>query len=263
MDNETRESIKEVINRVMESVIRSRCITEPFREEDVCLKNPFGTRLVPMEVWKGAKFERSFTSNLGKEIFEKIGRIIAEGAGCIAQNQRSTAVRICTHRIDYINELLQAQRVSLRLPAWADEIEQLLARDNNSFQEFRVVSDLYIQRPDGTEEFYSFKTVKPNLDQTENAKRSIMQLVADVPERTVFFALPYNPAGEGRPYRNAGHTYPRRLFNMDDDPCLLIGQRLWNRIGGSPNTYDELLDLFEEIGQNFVQRIRTDYFGLT
>ena len=134
-------------------------------------------------------------------------------------------------------------------------------RNNNSFGEFQVLSDLYICRPDGTEEFYSFKTVKPNLDQTEIAKKDMLLLLADDSEREVYFALPYNPAGEGHPYRECRHDFPFRLFNMDNDACVLIGAKLWDKIGGH-GTYDELLMLFEEVGTLYSERIKKEYFGI-
>lgn len=262
MDNRTKDSVGSIITNVMEKILKRRCVTEPFKDEQVYLKNPFGARLVTMEVWKGAKFERSFTSCLGKAIFEQIAKVIAEGTGAIAHNQRSTLVRLCTHRIDYINELLLAQRRSEIQPDWVLEVEQMLTRTNNSFQELTVISDLCIIRPDGKEEFYSFKTVKPNLDQTENAKRNMLHLLADNPEREVYFALPYNPGGEGQPYIEARHNFPYKLFDMDNDPCVLIGSELWNKIGNSPDTFSELLDIFEETGRIYSPRIRTEYFGI-
>lgn len=262
MDEPTKVAIRAIISRVMENVIQRRCVDEPFNEEEVLSQNAFGARLVPMEVWKGAKFERSFTSNLGKVIFEQIAKVIAEGTGATAFNQRSTDVRLCTHRIDYVNELLQAQRGQPgQQPDWASEVQQLLTRENNSFQEFQVISDLYILRQDGTEEFYSFKTVKPNLDQTEKAKKDLLFLLADNSAREVYFALPYNPAGEGHPYRDCRHTFPYKIFNMDNDDCVLIGSDLWNKIGGV-GTFEELLGVFEEVGHLYYERIRTDYFGI-
>lgn len=37
---------------------------------------------------------------------------------------------------------------------------------------------------------------------------------------------------------------------------------MWNKIGDDPNTYQELLDIFEEVGQYSAERIRKEYFGL-
>ncbi|MFK3938002.1 TdeIII family type II restriction endonuclease [Alkalihalobacillus sp. NPDC078783] len=64
----------------MERLINRRVNIEPFDEKEIEAKNPFGFRLVPVEVWKGSKFERSFVTILGQGIFEQIAKIIAEGS---------------------------------------------------------------------------------------------------------------------------------------------------------------------------------------
>ena len=68
--------------------------------------------------------------------------------------------------------------------------------ENQRFEEITVKSDLYVHRQDGRQEYYSFKTVKPNLDQTETAKRDMLYLKAGNPECDPYFALPFNPAGK-------------------------------------------------------------------
>ena len=136
----------------------------------------------------------------------------------------------------------------------------LLSQSNSTFREVSVVSDLYIARTNGSEEYYSFKTVKPNLDQTEIAKKDMLLLLAGNSDRKVFFALPFNPAGEGNQYRKAGHTIPFRIFDMDKDPCVLIGAKLWNQIGQDENTYKQLLGIFEGVGERTRNRIEREYF---
>ncbi|MNJ32746.1 MjaII restriction endonuclease [compost metagenome] len=134
--------------------------------------------------------------------------------------------------------------------------------ENERFEEVTVLSDLYIRRPSGTEEFYSFKTVKPNLDQTERAKRDMLRLIAGDPTRKPYFGLPFNPAGDGNPYRSSGFTIPFKIMNLDQDESVLIGSKLWNKIGDDPNTYTELLQLFEQVGDVMTPKIRKDYFGI-
>ncbi len=268
MNSKTKKLIEARIRESLDTVITRRCVTEPFREEEVKERNPFGARLVPMEVWKGSKFERSFVTILGQGIFEQIAKIIAEGTGAFAENQHTTSLTVCTFRLDKIDEIIKNQRqvrrgsTTQKLPDWSSEVDNILELKNDRYQEIRVVSDLYIKRPDGEQEFYSFKTVKPNLDQTENAKKDMLRLVAGNSDYKVFFALPYNPAGEGRLYKEAGHTIPYKLFNMDDDRCVIMGASLWNKIGDDENTYQDLLDVFEKVGKSYIKIIKKDYLKI-
>lgn len=248
----------------MERLISRRCEIDPFDKGDIIKQNPFGARLIPMEVWKGSKFERSFVTTLGQGIFEVLGKYIAEDTGAYAENQHQTNLRICTWRIEKIDSVLSIQRNNRNdsRPNWRQEVDEILNLVNDRFIDVSVISDLYVRRQNGTEEFYSFKTVKPNLDQTEKAKRDMLRLVAGDEKYQPFFALPYNPAGEGKKYREGGFTIPYKLFDMDNDECVLIGSKLWNKLGGNENTYEELLSLFEEVGKQYIPIIRKRYLNI-
>jgi len=90
----------------------------------------------------------------------------------------------------------------------------------------------------------------------------MLRLVAGDEKYQPFFALPYNPAGEGKKYREGGFTIPYKLFDMDNDECVLIGSKLWNKLGGNENTYEELLSLFEEVGKQYIPIIRKRYLNI-
>lgn len=261
MNLETKQKIKKVLENVMDRIIERRTVLEPFNEEEIMNKNPFGFRLVPIEIWKGSKFERSFVTSLGQAIFEQIAKIIAQGTGAEAQNQHDEELIIKTWRIEKIDEILKMQRQSKLIPDWGKETQEILELNNNKFENIKVKFDLYIKRKNGNEEYYSFKTVKPNLDQTEVAKRDMLRMKSGKEESEVFFALPFNPAGEGNNYRKA-HSIPYRLFDMDKDECVLIGKELWDKIGEDKYTYLELMNIFEEVGVNYSNKIKKDYLGL-
>ena len=266
MNHETRMKIEDHLNMVMERILYKRTVQEPFNDEEIKRNNPFGYRLVPLEVWKGSKFERSFVTSLGQGIFEQIAKIIAEGTGAEAINQYTRTVRLNTWQVEYIDSVLEKQRSSkskdknATLKSVKEEVEKLRDLDTDRYQEVNVLADLWVKRVEGLEEFYSLKTVKPNLDQTEKAKREMLRLMASQDVRA-FFALPYNPAGEGEIYKNI-HSIPYKLFDMDNDEYVLLGKGFWNQIGQDENTYDELLDIFNKVGEGYTERIRRDYFGI-
>ena len=47
------------------TTLNRRTVTEPWNESVERANKPFHFALVPAEVWKGSKFERSFTTSLG------------------------------------------------------------------------------------------------------------------------------------------------------------------------------------------------------
>ncbi|WP_156289889.1 TdeIII family type II restriction endonuclease [Oceanobacillus salinisoli] len=264
MNENTRQLVREHIIAAMDRKIEHLTITNPFNEEEVYERNPIGARIVPTEVWKGSKFERSFVTTLGQGIFEQIGRIIAEGTGAYAENQYSSTVTLNTFQTQTIEQTVDRQATGRRTatPDISAEIQHLRTLNYDATVNVSVISDLFIRRQDGTEEFYSFKTVKPNKDQTAAAKKNLLYLRTANTNNYAYFALPYNPAGEGRSYMQQKHKIPAKFFDMDDTDFVLVGSTLWNQIGNDPNTYTELLDIFEEVGQHTSERIRREYFGL-
>lgn len=261
MNNETKESVETLLSGMMERIIKKRTITEPFNEEDIAKDNPFGYRLVPIEIWKGAKFERSFVTSLGQGVFEQLAKIIAEGTGAFAENQHNEEITINTWRKEKIDEILSLQRKSERSPDWDAEVSEIMSLNNNRYEDLRVRFDLYVRRTDGMEEFYSIKTVKPNLDQTEIAKRDMLYTKACKENSEVYFALPFNPAGEGQDYKKI-HSIPYRLFDMSNMNCILIGSDFWNKVGQDKNTFNELLEIFQKVGEKYSDKIRKDYLKL-
>ena len=223
MNKETKELVRQHVQAVMERLIVKRTVKEPFSKKEIAEKNPFGSLVVPVEVWKGAKFERSFVTTLGQGIFEQLGRIIAEGTGAFASNQYDKTLTINTFRTETIDSIIKKQRAKPKkgekreIPDFGKELDLISSLENEKYEDITVKSDLYIRRQDGKEEYYSFKTVKPNLDQTAEAKKNLFLLKAGDPQCQAYFALPYNPAGEGKLYTQAKHSIPNKLFNMDDE----------------------------------------------
>lgn len=273
MNIETRNKIEEHLRGVMKRIVEKRTVQEPFNEEEIKNKNPFGYRLVPIEVWKGSKFERSFVTSLGQGIFEQIAKIIAEGSGAMAKNQYVKTIRLNSWQLEKIDNILEKQRKqkntsksktkgnAVKVKTVKEELEFLRELETDRYQDVNVLFDLYIKREGGSEEYYSLKTVKPNLDQTETAKKDMLRLMTAQQNSEAFFALPYNPAGEGEVYKSA-HAIPYKLFDMDNDNNVLIGKKLWDKIGADNNTYNELLDIFDKVGEEYIVKIRNEYFGI-
>lgn len=266
MDKATRKKVLNHVLKAMEKKIEDLTLNNPFDEEDTLIANPFGARIVPAEVWKGSKFERSFVTSLGQGIFEQIGKIIAEGTGAYAENQYRKTVTLNTFQTQQIEKIVdrqaEAKGKKVVKPDIDTELDELRKLNYDAMVAVTVINDLYIKREDGTEEFYSFKTVKPNKDQTAVAKKNLLYLRTADANNLAYFALPYNPAGDGKSYMKQSHKIPAKFFDMDDDDYVLIGSALWNKIGEDEDTYDELIEIFEKVGEITKERIRKEYFGL-
>ena len=98
----------------------------------------------------------------------------------------------------------------------------------------------------------SIKTVKPNIDQTAEAKRDLLKLKINDPEAQVYFGLYYNPYGENK--ADYAWAPPKGVFDFRNDSVVLIGRDYWDTLGGS-GTYDEVLQIAQEVGVRTRHRI--------
>ena len=171
--------------------------------------------------------------------------IVAQDHGGEAERQKETMVSAYKGALDQIDRILSDLRSGNRSPNWGNELKTVLAVNKGDTDVRRVLSDLYIKK--GTSEIYiSIKTVKPNLDQTEIAKKDMLLLKAHDPQCQTYFALYYNPGGPKKEDYN--WTMPFRIFDMRHDECVLIGEEYWDMIGGA-GTYEELLKVFALVGE--------------
>lgn len=260
MRAETKERIRARIRESMNRIIARRINNLPADMRDIAEKNPFGSRLVPQSIWKGSKFERSFVTSFGQGVYEQIAYEIAIGTGAHAEKQHAETVRLNTWQDEAINNLLATQRGAdtQQQTDWARELNNILQLENPRYVNLDTRFDLYVRRTNGSEEFYSIKTVKPNLDQTEIAKRDMLRVSVAKPDCRTYLALPYNPDGEGNRYK---WSLPKKLFDMNNSPAVLIGSSFWNAVGADENTFTELLETFQTVGDEFRTRITNEYLN--
>lgn len=208
---------------------------------------PFHSRLLSDEILKLSKFERSFSTSFGQKSIEQISKTVAlnvEGTTS-CETQHTTNISISKKCADVIEEHISHLRHNTlgRSPEWEKDISFPNAKTKES--NYRIISDLWFLR-DGTNYYFSIKTVKPNIDQTSEAKRDMMKLLASNQKALAYFALPYNPYGEKK--EDYAHSPPFKIFNMVKDKCVLIGQEYWDLVGGK-GTYKEILLIADDVGK--------------
>lgn len=253
MDSITINTVKAILTTSLLRTLERRANTDPYDPERFRLTSPFHSRLVPDTIWKASKFERSFVTSIGQGVFEQVAVCIAKGLGHIAEQGHREEGFIWKGQQDQISLIINGIRTEKKLPNWEEEVKAVTdAQDMDMRIATTVISDVYIKRDDLSEHFYSFKTVLPNLDQTAKAKQDCLTLKAISPSYNTFFALPYNPYISRQEYK---WSQANKVFNMRLDSCVLIGEELWDHIGGE-GTYLQLLEIFEEVGNQFKPQIQ-------
>ena len=74
-----RRALRTSFEAPLRATLRRRTVEEPWDEAAERLQRPFHYALVPAAVWKGSKFERSFTTSLGS-VWERAAVAIGVGS---------------------------------------------------------------------------------------------------------------------------------------------------------------------------------------
>ncbi|MGP9032914.1 TdeIII family type II restriction endonuclease [Glutamicibacter mysorens] len=247
MDNVVREKVRALFEDCVERTLQRLTGEDTHR--------PFHAALLSQEVVFWSRFERSFSTSFGQAVVEKISKIICDGTGATSSVcQKDSHVTLTTVQWEEIEAITRDSRggnTSYK-PDWEKDLERvLIAGKYGSPDTRRVRSDLFWEK-DGVENYMSIKTVKPNLDQTAEAKRDLLKLAAENPDRNVYFGLYYNPYGDAREAYK--FNPPLRLFNFETDRPILIGKDYWDTLGGT-GTYDALLEIASDVGKTTRKRI--------
>ncbi|MCX7767380.1 MAG: TdeIII family type II restriction endonuclease, partial [Candidatus Sumerlaeia bacterium] len=110
-----------------------------------------------------------------------------------------------------------------------------------------VKVDLFIEAKDRKVFLFDLKTVKPNISNFKDFKRTLLEWAGIIYTKNpnaklnTLLAIPYNPY-EPKPYERW------TLKGMiDDKKELLVGKEFWDFLGGD-GAYEDLLDCFETVG---------------
>lgn len=208
---------------------------------------PFHDALLPKKVIYWSRFERSFSTSFGQKAIEEISKYAAlsGGAKC-ADRQKETDVILDSKQLSAITRVITENRNGHPMN-WAQSFDYVKSTPKGGDRvQMRVISDLWWQK-DGIDNYMSIKTVKPNIDQTAIAKEDCLKLKVFNPECNTYFGLYYNPYGEAR--ESYAHNPPKTIFDMLNDPVVLIGSEYWNRLGGE-GFYEEILEIAASVGDD-------------
>ena len=245
MDKKTKEKTHSVLFECVTKTIKRIQDDDGFR--------PFHEALLTKEILKASQFERSFSTSFGQGAIEDISKIVAEGNGFIATKQYELQIDVTKSALDECERILSALRSGDSQPNWTKEVSRVTALQKGDRETRRIIADLHLLAPSGREIFLTIKTVKPNLDQTQEAKRLMLNLKAHNSDFDTYLGLYYNPTGDRQ--SDYSWTVPNKVFNMRQDPCVLIGAPYWDFLGGV-GTYQELLEIFQRVGLETREALR-------
>jgi hypothetical protein len=210
------------------------------------LLTPFHDALVPGITLLG---ERSFSTRLGN-LHEKIAAVIAAEIHAEVRQPHDLSGAIPVLSREFITQRVSALERKEAGPDAGYEREQIFSHFGNEVNAATRI-DLYIRTNDGEDHYFEIKSAKPNKGQCIEMKQRLLTALAIRRQESTqtWWGVPYNPYGKGE-YR---WTYPLAFFDFEQE--VMLGQSFWDFVG-SPGTYEELLDVYRQVGEEFAERLR-------
>ncbi|MBN8655402.1 MAG: TdeIII family type II restriction endonuclease [Anaerolineae bacterium] len=224
-----------------------RLLREGFEEEpptDGGYK-PFHEAIIPEQLLRVSAFERSFSTKLGST-FEECARLIASQTFKTARRNFVATGQMPAAATVRIEQLVN-QITSEHKPNFLNFIDEVLKVEDKNWVERPVVADLFLENDKGVRYFFEIKSPKPNKGQCLEIAERLLRVHAITQEKrpkvNAYFAMAYNPYGNRR--EDYKHSFSIQYLDMKNE--VLIGDEFWTIIGGK-GTYEELLDIYREVG---------------
>ena len=210
------------------------------------LLTPFHDALVPGITLLG---ERSFSTRLGN-LHERIAAVIAVEAHAEVRQPHDLAGAIPVLSREFITQRIGALERREARPDAQYEREQILGHFGSEVDAATRI-DLFVRTHEGAVHYFEIKSAKPNKGQCMEMKQRLLTALAirRAESTHTWWGVPYNPYGRGE-YR---HAYPLAFFDFEHE--VMIGAPFWDFLGG-PDTYEELLEVYREVGDDFAGRLR-------
>ncbi len=207
---------------------------------------PFHEAIIPTEVIRISEFERSFSTKLGAT-FEECARLIALQTFEVAQRGYKASGLMPLSAAATIEALVAQLGQKGKHLSFPEMIDRVLNDKDEVLVERPAIADLYLKESNGHEHYFEIKSPKPNkgqcLEITERLLRIYAIKQAKQPQVNAHFAMGYNPYGSAK----ASYNHSFALQYLDIENQLLLGEEFWTYIGGH-NTFDHLLEIYQEVG---------------
>ena len=211
---------------------------------------PFHHRLLGKDRYAMFSFIQSMNTTFGMSIWEQVAVVLARGANNYAERQYKLLGEIDQKTEAFINDIHRKLRKGEIAPNMIDETEQIrhrIMRGQAKIDPDSVV-DLFAKIK-GAENYFDITSAKPNMKEFAALKLKLLRWTALRLSRDknvqVFtrLAIPYNPY---HPQSYERWTL-KGLYDLETGE-VLVGEEFWNFVA-SDNIYDELLDIFQEVGE--------------
>ena len=241
------------IKNLLKEVIRRKFKDYETTKEPAYM--PFHIALLGKDRLALYQFIHSLNTNFGTTIFEPVAVELAKSNFKKVDRQVDISTEMSEEALREIDRIIDSLIIGKKRPKKDEEIvrikNKLFIGKKRKVKLTRV--DLYCERKN---EIYLFdiKTAKPNKGSFLEFKRTLLKWVAAIltkyPEKEInsLIAIPYNP------YYPKPYSRWTMAGMLDLEKELLVAEEFWDFLGGD-GSYEKLLRIFEEVGQDMREEI--------
>jgi len=218
---------------------------------------PFHHRLFGKDRYAMFSFIQSMNTTFGMSIWEQVAIILAQDTGSSANRQYKLLGEIDRETEEFIRNIhhkLREGNINPDMTGQAEEIRNRIRKGQARSDPDSIV-DLFVKIGQA-ENYFDITSVKPNMKEFVALKLKLLRWTAlrlsQDKNVQVFtrLAIPYNPY-HPQPYER---WTLKGLYDLENGE-VLVGEEFWNFVA-SDNIYNELLDVFQKVGQEL--RIEID-----
>ncbi|UJS16087.1 MAG: TdeIII family type II restriction endonuclease [Candidatus Jettenia sp.] len=239
----TEDQVKKIENTIKDSLRKK---FQTYKPETSNM--PFHYRLLGRDRMALFSFIHSLNTTFGTSIFEPVAEALASLNFEFARKQYVVGDSISEQAQSEIQRIMNDLTVG-KNPNKIEEIERIRrVCDKGDMNKSKTVKvDLFVQGSDGIAHLFDLKTVKPNISNFKDFKRTLLEWIAiflaQRPNAKVnsYIAIPYNPY-EPKPYER---WTLKGMLDLDNE--LKVAEEFWDFLGND-GTYSELLNCFERAG---------------
>lgn len=248
LSSETAKKIAELLTTTVREKLRT------YQPETVHM--PFHHRLLGKDRYAMFSFVQSMNTTFGMSIWEQIAVILGSGVNNYAERQHRLLGQVDAETEKFINEIHYKLRKGEIATNKNNEVEQIrsVIKKGEAKVDPDSIVDLFV-KVKNTENYFDITSAKPNMKEFVALKLKLLRWTAlrlsQDKNVKVFtrLAIPYNPY-HPEPYER---WTLKGLYDLESGE-ILVGEEFWNFIA-SYNIYEELLDLFQKIGEELRDEI--------
>lgn len=222
---------------------------------------PFHYRLLGKDRMALFSFIHSLNTTFGTSIFEPVAVGLAKLRFKDAKKQVIAGDKISTEAHKVIQEIMDSLTTGQKEPDKQKEIKAIreVSQKGSVSNVKPTVVDVFVEDRDGSIFLFDIKTVKPNIGNFKEFKRTLLEWVAAILKQNpaakvnTLLAIPYNPY-EPKPYER---WTMKGMLDLQLE--LKVAEEFWDFLGGK-GAYQILLDCFERVGIELRPEI-DKYFG--